>query len=190
MQPDTSRRTSHQRGAAAACAAAACADTARTDRSNGSRLAGLNGRGDRLRTLVAAVAFVAAVALVLSVATAPATARFPIDNVSNVDDAATVTPSGANVAVTGWIQCTDGEIAEVRITVSQGDTAATGKTHVRCAGLDERQSWTIHVSPRGPDTFDAARNVSVDARAVPRARGQRTDDPHVWSNDEVSLLPR
>lgn len=147
-------------------------------------------RRTHLATVVAAIAFLAAVALVLTIASGPADARFPIDNISNVDDTASVTPSGANVAVSGWIQCTDGEIAEVRITVSQADTVATGKTHVRCVGLDERQSWTIHVSPHGPATFTTGDTVQVDAWAVPRARGHPTDTPHTWTNDAVTLTPR
>jgi hypothetical protein len=125
----------------------------------------------------------------LSAASQPAEARFPINNFTNVDDTATVTPSGQNVAVTGWVKCTDGHIAEIRVTATQGATEASGRTHVRCLGQTETELWEIHVATHGPATFDTSRTVEIDAWAVTRARGDRTAEPHTWSNP-VTLLER
>lgn len=120
----------------------------------------------------------------------PAAARFPINNFTNVDDTATVTPSGQNIAVSGWVKCTEGEIAAVRITARQDGVEATGKTHVRCLGEETVQFWTIHATSRGPNSFDTSSTVDVDAWAVTRTRGERTDGPHTWSNDDVTLIRR
>jgi hypothetical protein len=133
---------------------------------------------------------VVVVALLVAGTSGSADARFPIDNFTNVDDTATVTPSGQNVAVSGWVKCTSREIVEVRVTVVQDSTTATGRTHARCLGLTEVQLWTVHVSPRGPASFDASSTVRVDAWAVTRAQGERTDVPHTWENDDVTLRER
>lgn len=124
--------------------------------------------------------------LVLTGTSGPVAAKFPIDNFTNVDDTATVTPSGRNVAVSGSVECTEG-IAEIRVTVLQGPTEATGRTHARCLGDDEIQSWTIHATTRGSDAFDVRRPVRVDAWAVTRFRGERTDGPLEWTNERVTL---
>jgi hypothetical protein len=147
-------------------------------------------RRNLLRALLAAGLLVV-VGLFLTGASGPAEARFPINNFTNVDDAATVTPSGQNVAVSGWVKCTEGEIAEVRVTVSQESTgtAAAGQTRVRCLGEETVQRWTVHVATR-PGAFDASRPVRVDAWAVPRSQGERTDEPHTWTNDDVRLIER
>ena len=136
------------------------------------------------------VGLFAVVVLLLSVSSAPADARFPIDNFTNVDDTATVTPSGGNVGVSGWVKCTEDDIVEVRVTVVQGTTEATGRTHARCLGREEVQTWTIHATTRGPDTFDTEGTVRVDAWAATRSQGERTDGPHTWTNDEVTLTRR
>lgn len=150
-----------------------------------------SGRAILIRTAFAVGLFVV-VALFLSGMSGPADARFPINNFTNVDDTATVTPSGQNVAVSGWVKCTEGQIAEVRVTVTQGQTGAeaTGRTRVRCLGQTEVQSWTIHVAPRGPTGFDADSPVRVDAWAVTRSQGERTDGPHTWTNEEMDLVRR
>lgn len=133
------------------------------------------------------------VVLVLVVAgtSGTADARFPIDNISNVDDTATVTQSGRNVAVTGWVKCTAGEIIELRVTVVRDSTEATGRTHARCFGLEEARPWTVHASTRGRAAFDTAGTVRVDAWAETRSRGETTSDgPHTWTNEAVALTRR
>lgn len=150
---------------------------------------GRSRRGVLTRVGPAVVLFVVAVLLLVGTS-GPAAAKFPIDNFTNVDDTATVTPSGRNVGVTGWVKCTEGEIVEVRVTVVQGSTEATGRTHARCLGEEEVQSWTVHATTRGRETFDTGAAVRVDAWAVTRSRGERTDGPHTWSNDEVALSER
>lgn len=147
----------------------------------------------RRRTLTRAglvVGLFAVAVLLLVGASGTADAKFPIDNFSNVDDTATVTPSGRNVGVTGWVKCTEGEIVEVRVTVVQGSTEATGRTHTRCLGREEVQTWAIHATTRGPDAFDAEGTVRVDAWAATRSRGERTDGPHTWTNEDVTLTRR
>lgn len=136
------------------------------------------------------VGLFALVVLLLGATSTPVDAKFPIDNFTNVDDTATVTPSGTNVAVTGWVKCTEGEIVEVRVTVAQGSTQATGRTRARCLGEEEVQHWTVHASTRGRTAFDTDGTVRVDARAVPHARGERTDEPHEWTNEAVTLTRR
>lgn len=134
--------------------------------------------------------FLILVAVGVAAVSEPVEARFPINNFSNIDDTATVTPNGTNIGVSGWVKCTEGEIAEVRVTVTQDSVDADGTTRVRCLGLTAPQTWTIHVSPTGPDSFDVERSVHVDAWAVPRAQGDRTDDPHEWTNEDVELVTR
>ena len=124
--------------------------------------------------------------VLLSLVSGPAAALFPINNFSNVDDTATVTPSGQNLGVSGWIKCTEGEIAEVRVTVTQGSTQATGRTHLRCEGESVAERWEVRLAARGPDAFDPDRTVRVDAWGVTRSRGKMTDGPRTWSNPNVT----
>lgn len=136
------------------------------------------------------VGLLAVVVLLLSGMSGPAEALFPINNFTNVDDTATVTPSGQQVAVSGWVKCTEGQSAEVRVTVFQGSTGAeaTGRTRARCLGQEDRQVWTVHVTTRGAAAFDPSSPVRVEAWAVTRSQGERTDGPHTWTNEEVDLI--
>jgi hypothetical protein len=143
-----------------------------------------------LGVLVLLVAVFGVLALALSMASSPGAARFPIDNFTNVDDTATATPRGQNVAISGWVKCTEGHMTEIRVTVTQGSTEAEGSTRVRCLGQSEVQTWVVHVTSRGPETFDVGSSVQVDAWAVTRSRGEQTDGPHTWSNDDVTLIRR
>lgn len=149
---------------------------------------------DRSRLALAATLAGAGLVVVLvgglAATSGTADAKFPIDNISNVDDTARLTPSGQNVAVSGWVACTAGEIAELRVTVTQGSTVATGQTHTRCLGEDTRAAWTIHAVTRGPDAFEADDTATVDAWAVTRDRGTITDGPHTWTNPDVELHER
>lgn len=135
------------------------------------------------------VAVVGILAVALSMASSPGAARFPINNFTNIDDTATVTPSGQNVAISGWVKCTEGQIAEISVTVTQGEIEAKGGTHVRCLGQSEVQTWVIHVTSHGPEAFDVGSSVQVEARAVTRSQGEQTD-AHTWLNDAVTLIRR
>jgi hypothetical protein len=141
-------------------------------------------------TVVLLLAVLGIAFLAISAASQPAAARFPINNFTNVDDTATATPGGQNLAVSGWVKCTEGHIAEIRVTATQGSTEASGRTHVRCLGQTETERWKIHVATHGPVAFDASRTVEIDAWAVTRSRGDRTAEPHTWSNPAVTLLDR
>jgi hypothetical protein len=157
--------------------------------------AGNRPRADRrwrryLTRVGVAVCLFVVVALLVAGTSGSADARFPIDNFTNVDDTATVTPSGQNVAVSGWVKCTEGHVVEVRVTVRQGSTEATGRTHARCLGQTTVQHWAIHAPSRGPAVFDPSEPVRVDAWAATHSRGERTDGPHTWSNDDVTLRER
>ncbi len=139
---------------------------------------------------VLVVGLLAVAVFLLGGMSGPADARFPIDNFTNVDDTATVTPSGQNVAVSGWVKCTEGHVAEVRATVIQDSVTATGRTRVRCLGLTEVRRWTVRVTTRDPTAFEADSPVRVDAWVVTRSRGERTDGPHTWTNPDVTLVGR
>lgn len=140
--------------------------------------------------LILGILFVGTLSLItigIIVASAPAEARFPINNVTLTDETATLNPSGHNVEVTGTTQCTEGEIVEVTVTVRQDHVEATGQTHERCLGEDTIQNWSIHAATRGSESFNEG-NAHVEAEARTYAKGKQTDE-HTWSSD-IDLVRR
>lgn len=134
-----------------------------------------------------ALGVLAAIPIGLGVASDPAAALFPTNNVTAIDDTATIVPSGGNVHVTGTTNCTAGEIVTVEVRVEQGDVVATGQTRERCLGADVVQAWSIRAATHGPGSFEPGdAHVWAEARTADRGR---TTDTLAW-DAPVTLVER
>jgi hypothetical protein len=90
--------------------------------------------------------------------TTPAFARI-VGN--TIDPIAIVTDDGRHLVVTGPIECTAGESAYLRVTVTQRATGALaeGRTLITCTG--DTQQWEVHASRQGNETFQEGPATAV-----------------------------
>ena len=97
---------------------------------------------------------------------------------NTIGPVAIVTGNGRHVIVTGPIECTEGERAELRVTVTQRSTGAMaeGRAVITCTG--NLQQWEVVVSTEGSETFEEGPATAV-ALARTTARGEITD-AHQW----------
>jgi hypothetical protein len=110
--------------------------------------------------------------------TTPAFARVVANT---IDPVAIVTDDGRHLVVTGPIECTAGERAYLRVTVTQRATGALaeGRTLITCTG--DTQQWKVHASTQGNETFQEGPATAV-ASGRTLARGEATD-AHQWLVD-------
>src|SRR5919108_3231670 len=100
---------------------------------------------------------------------------------NTIDSVASVTDNGRHVIVTGPLECTEGERASLRVTVTQRATGAVaeGRTLLTCTG--DIQHWEVHASTQGNETFQAGPATAV-ALGHTTTRGDTTD-AHQWLVD-------
>ncbi len=82
----------------------------------------------------------------------------------------------------GLIECTAGQTLEVRATVTQGTTEATGMAQYRCTGHVQR--WVLHVV-----ASDGALLTTGIASAHVWAKTLEDGDVHEW-DDTVRVVGR
>jgi hypothetical protein len=100
---------------------------------------------------------------------------------NTIDPVASVTDHGRHLIVTGPIECTEGERAYLRVTVTQRATGAVaeGRTLVTCTG--NAQQWEVHASVQGEETFqEGPATATASARTTDRGK---TTDAHQWLVD-------
>ena len=97
---------------------------------------------------------------------------------NTIDDEAVVGRHGRRLLVTGPIQCTAGERAVVRVTVTQRPTGAVaeGGTLISCTG--EPQHWEIGAWTLGKASFQEGAAIAT-AIATTQDHGNATD-AHQW----------
>ena len=126
----------------------------------------------RLRRIAAA-----AVALTLTGGLAASLALARV-TYNTIDALAVVADTGRHLIVTGPINCTAGERAYLRVTVTQRTTGAVaeGSSFVTCAGIS--QQWEVHAVTQGAASFvpGAATAVGLGSTSL---RGQ-VNDAHQW----------
>ncbi len=132
----------------------------------------LRSQGKRVKRIVA----VAAVITLGAVLVAPM--AFPRLAGNTIDPVAAVTGGGRHLVVTGPIECTSGETAYLRVTVTQRETGAVaeGSTRLGCAG--GRQQWEVLALAQGRETFRPGPATAV-ALASTDSSGETTD-AHQW----------
>ena len=97
---------------------------------------------------------------------------------NTIDSDAIVTHHGRHLVVTGPIQCTAGERAFLRVTVSQRPTGAVaeGATLFACTG--DLQHWEVRAVTLGKASFQEGAAVAT-AIATTHDQGNTTD-AHQW----------
>jgi len=92
-----------------------------------------------------------------------------------------VADNGRHLIVTGPIECTQGERANLRVTVTQRETGAVaeGYTIFNCAGVVEQ--WEVHAVTHGKAAFEEGPATAVGV-ARTTSRGTATD-AHQWPVD-------
>ena len=96
----------------------------------------------------------------------------------------TINPTGSlsgdlhHLTLTGPIECTAGETAHLRVTVTQRTTSAfaEGIGRVTCTGV--LQTWQVELSKAGSESFQEGAAIAV-ALAHTTDRGKLTD-MHQW----------
>ncbi len=97
---------------------------------------------------------------------------------NTIDPVASMTDNGRHLVATGPLACTQGERADLHVTVTQRATGAVaeGRTRITCTG--NTQQWEVHASTQGKETFQEGSATAV-AIARTSARGDITD-AHQW----------
>ena len=97
---------------------------------------------------------------------------------NTIDSEAIVTQHGRLLVVTGPIQCTAGEQAFLRVTVTQRPTGAVaeGGTLIACTG--ELQHWEVRAATQGKASLQQGAAVAT-AIATTHDHGDTTD-AHQW----------
>jgi hypothetical protein len=95
-----------------------------------------------------------------------------------IDSVAIVTDNGHHIMVTGIIDCTASERADLRVTLTQRSTGAVaeGHTFITCTG--DTQQREILASTQGKETFEEGPAAAV-ALGRTTTRGEATD-AHQW----------
>ena len=122
---------------------------------------------------------VAVAIVVLTIAVLfPAQGAFARIAKNTIDDEAVLSRHGRRLMVTGPIECTAGERAVVRVTVTQRATGAVaeGGTLISCTG--ELQHWEIGAWTLGKASFQEGAATAV-AIATTHDQGN-TSDAHQW----------
>ena len=93
---------------------------------------------------------------------------------NTIDAVAVVAGGGRHLIVTGPVECTQGERAELRVTVTQRETGAVaeGYAFFNCAGAIEQ--WEVHAVTHGKATFEEGPATAV-ALGSSTSRGVTTD---------------
>jgi hypothetical protein len=112
----------------------------------------------------------------LSATTAPPT--FAGASLNTIDPVALVTENGRHILVTGPIVCTAGELATLRVTVTQRVTGAVAQGRVRLTCTGAFQNWAVPIARQGRGTFQNGPATAV-ALARTSVRGAPTD-AHQW----------
>ena len=97
---------------------------------------------------------------------------------NTIDPVAIVTDNGRHIIVTGPIECTEGQRADIRVTVTQRATGAVAEGHTRITCTGDTQQWEVHASTRDNETFEEGPATAV-ALGRTSDRGD-TDDAHQW----------
>ena len=82
------------------------------------------------------------------------------------------------MVVTGPIQCSQREWADLRVTVTQRSTGAVAEGHARLEGGTAIQQWVVEATVQGSAGFDEG-PATVVALATTTLRGQ-VNDAHQW----------
>ena len=118
----------------------------------------------------------AALALMIAVLITPFAFARIVHN--TIDPFANIKAKGRQIVVTGPVECTAGEIFDVRVTVTQRETGAfaEGQARLTCTGVTEH--WLIDASTRGREPFQAG-PATASAVGITSNRGATTD-AHQW----------
>jgi hypothetical protein len=97
---------------------------------------------------------------------------------NTIDSDAIVTHHGRHLVVTGPLQCTAGEQAFLRVTVTQRPTGAVaeGGTLISCTG--DLQHWEVRAATQGKARFQEGAAIAT-AIATTHDQGNTTD-AHQW----------
>ena len=119
-----------------------------------------------------------AAAIVLTLGGGVAPVAFARIMRKTIDPVAVVAGGGRHLIVTGPIECTQGERAELRVTVTQRETGAVaeGYAFFTCAGVSEQ--WEVHAVAHGKASFEEG-PATAGAVASTSSRRQATD-AHQW----------
>lgn len=98
--------------------------------------------------------------------------------INTIDPVAIVAGGGRHLVVTGPIECTQGERAELRVTVTQRTTGAVAEGYAifNCAGTIEQ--WEVHAVAHGKASFEEGPATAVAVGST-SSRGTTTD-AHQW----------
>ena len=98
--------------------------------------------------------------------------------VNTIDPAAVLAENDRHLSVSGPIACTQGQHADIEVTITQRQTGAVafGRTRVLCTGYI--QHWEARAKSHGKNTFQVGQATAV-AMATTSTRGT-TDDAHQW----------
>ena len=97
---------------------------------------------------------------------------------NTIDPAGALTKNGFFLKVTGPINCTTGEVVDLRVTVTQRTTGAVaeGYERLRCTGND--QVWRAELLRLSREAFEAGPAIAV---AIARtSENGRATDAHQW----------
>ena len=114
-------------------------------------------------------------ALVLSLFSGIAAAGI---QVNTIDPAAVLAENDRHLSASGPIACTQGQHADIEVTITQRQTGAvaSGRTRVLCTGYI--QHWEARVNTNGKNTFQVGPATAV-ALATTSTRAA-IDDAHQW----------
>jgi hypothetical protein len=104
---------------------------------------------------------------------------------SRIDSVATVSENGRRLVLTGPVECTEGEKANIQVTVTQRSTGAVakGRAIVTCTGNVDQ--WELRALAVGRESFEEGAATAVAfARTVNRGN---TTDAHQWLVD-ITLM--
>jgi hypothetical protein len=96
-----------------------------------------------------------------------------------------VASGGRHLIVTGPIECTEGERAELRVTVTQRETGAVAEGYAIFKCTVETQQWEVHAVARGKASFEEGPAIAVAVAST--ASRRESTDAHQWLVD-VTLV--
>lgn len=133
----------------------------------------------RTRPFIAALALVAVVGL----NAVPAGAGAVIE-VRGIDATAALSPGGHRLRVSGHIDCAAGEIYDLRLSVEEDGTTATGRTAGRC--VEGVEYWVVQAVARGREALTpGAAGACGDVMAY--ARGQVAAEAHWCRSGGITI---
>ena len=127
------------------------------------------------------ICFVAAAIVLTLAGVFVASLAFARTALNTIDPVAIVADDGRHLIVTGPIACTQGERADLRVTVTQRTTGAVAEGYAifNCAGVIEQ--WEVHAVTHGKASFEDGPATAVGVATTSSRR--ETTDAHQWLVD-------